>query len=218
MPKMTRRIDIFDDLVLNVIWRVCNGLESSELARVLDALHTAYCNSDASVGTVSPRTVLRQRREMNEIYEYAMNHVGPRWMRQRADTGDPWAFGVLVRHLGSGGEQYVTWHMYFLRWQRRYGGTIVTRDHSAIASAYRELMKQARDVTLVLRCHRSSPLYHRIMSRETFCSALLARACVYHNADANVTLELRPEQLFRAYDWAITIYAVAAGSACVSRF
>lgn len=39
------------------------------------------------------------------------------------------------------------------------------------------LLRRARDVTFVLRCHRTSPLYQWCMSRETFVEHIVRRVC-----------------------------------------
>lgn len=50
-------------------------------------------------------------------------------------------------------------------------------DEELRRSVHMGLLRRARDVTFVLRCHRTSPLYQRCMSCETFVEQIVRRVC-----------------------------------------
>lgn len=62
------------------------------------------------------------------------------------------------------------------------------------------LLLRAAGMTRVLRTLPTSPLYGRSLCKELFITNILAPACVYYNADANMTIAPPMDALRRAYE------------------
>lgn len=66
---------------------------------------------------------------------------------------------------------------------------------------FKPLLASAAMITAVFRRHRTSPLYERCMSRETFIAQILQRVCAVR--ERGITMHADPHWLARAYDWAL---------------
>lgn len=190
------------------VHQIADGCNVAALGRLLDDLRADH--GRMLLGGADARALLEHRRVLTRAYKQAGAVAGLKWLRRRAKRDYCAADEILhaVYHRDCLHSQplaeRVCWHVYLARANELRRGDwthmLFALDYKLLYTAFTTLYLRAVHTVKVLRRAASSPLHRSAVSRETFCLAILARACTHRSTDADVELGLSLETLLEAYD------------------
>lgn len=190
------------------IHQIVDGCNVVALGRLLDDLRADH--GRMLLAGADARALLEHRRVLTRAYKQAGAVAGLKWLRCRAQRDYCAADEILhaVYHRDCLHDhplaERVCWHVYLARANKLRRGDwthmLFALDYKLLYTAFTALYLRAVHTVKVLRRATSSPLHRSAVSRETFCQAILARACIHCSTDADIELGLSLETLLDAYD------------------